>query len=200
MFKNYKGWIAAGAVLLAGVVGVTLAGGPAAVAASLVSYTQFDTATKTKVDNTRMFAVNAKADQTITKQSGPIATNGTVLQGIDLTGFSGTFMATISGQVDRTVAAPVAGKQVQPQLSLWKDCDNDGVFEWQTGEGGMSPNGTIPDAKNRSVTINGTQVISVYKACHTKLIAMAYASDGSPYVGDPELVVGWATLALEPIR
>jgi hypothetical protein len=179
---------------------VMLAGGPQAVGAALISYNQFDTATKQKVDNTRAFAANANAGQVIAKQGGPITANGTPLAGIDLTGFSGTFIATVSGQVDRDVAAPVAGKQVQPQLSLWRDCDNDGVFEWQQGEGPMSPNATIPDAKNRSVTINGSIKYTVYKACHTKLVAFAYAADGSGYAGDPELSVGWASVTLIPIR
>jgi hypothetical protein len=177
-----------------------LTGGPKAVGAALISYNSFDTATKQKVDNTRAFAANADAGQAIVKQGGPITDNGTVLDGIDLTGFSGTFIATVSGQVDRTLAAPVAGKQVQPQLSLWRDCDNDGIFEWKTGEGAMSPNATIPDAKDRSVTINGSVKYSVYKACHTKLIAFAYAADGSGYAGEPELSVGWASVTLIPIR
>lgn len=190
--------------VLAAVLGLSIAvmllGGPSAVAAALISYNSFDTATKQKVDNTRAFAANATANQTIVKQGGPITTNGTVVTGIDLTGFSGTFIAAVSGQVDRTLAAPVAGKQVQPQLSLWRDCDNDGVFEWQSGEGPMSPNATIPDAKDRSVTINGSVKYTVYKACHTKLVAFAYAADGSGYAGEPELSVAWASVTLIPIR
>jgi hypothetical protein len=177
-----------------------LGGVPQAIGAALINYSQFDTATKQKVDNTRAFAANSIPGQTILKISGPIATNGTVVQGIDLSGFSGNFIATISGQIDRIEASGNPGKAVQPQLSLWKDCDNDGVFEWQTGEGGMSPNATIPDQKNRSVTVNGTQMIRVYKACHTKLVAFGYASDGSPYAGAPELQLAWASLTLIPIR
>lgn len=180
--------------------GLALSGAPAAVGAALLSYNQFDNATKAKVDNTRAFAANADANQAIVKQGGPITDNGTTVKGIDMTGFSGTFIATVSGQVDRTLAAPVAGKQVQPQFSLWRDCDNDGVFEWKTGEGIMSPNATIPDAKDRSVTINGSVKYSVYKACHTKLVAFAYAADGSGYAGEPELSVQWASVTLIPIR
>ena len=188
---------AVAAAVLAGVV--VLAGGPAAVGAALLSYNQFDTATRQKVDNTRAFAVNSSAPVVIAKIGGPITANGTVVPGIDLSGFSGKFLVNISGQVDRTLDASVPGKAVQPQLSLWRDCDNDGVFEWQTGEGGMSPNGTIPDQKNRSVTINGTQVLSVFKACHVKVIAFGYAADGSA-AGSGELTVSNATLSLIPIR
>lgn len=198
--RKHLGKIVAAGITVAAAAAIALAGGPGAVAATVIDYTQFNASTRAKVDNTRAFAVNADANQDIKKLSGPIAANGTTLKGIDLTGFSGTFIATISGQVDRHTVAGNPGLQVQPQLSLWRDCDNDGVFEWQDGEGGMSPNATIPDAKNRSVTINGTQVYSVYKACHTKLIAHAYSADGSPYKGDPEMVVGWATLTLVPIR
>lgn len=189
---------AAGIAVLVG--GVALAGGPGAVAASLLSYNQFDSSTKAKVDNVRAFVATSSDAVVIEKIGGPIAANKTVVPGIDLTGFSGNFIATISGQVDRTTAAAVPGKAIQPQFSLWADCDNDGNFEWRSGEGITSPNATIPDQLNRSVTINGTAKLHVYKACHTKLIAFGYASDGSS-AGSGELTaVKGVTVTLVPYR
>jgi len=180
--------------------GVALAGGPAAVGAALISYGQFDTATKQKVDNTRLFTAMTTTDQVITLVGGPIATNGTVLAGIDLTGFSGDFQAIVSGQIDRATTATTPDLQVQPQLSLWRDCDNDGVFEWQTGEGVMSPNATIPDQKDRSVTVTGIAKFRVNKACHTKVIAFAYDKiQGSSSSGQLVVAKG-VTVTLIPYR
>lgn len=198
--KRYRIPIVVGLIAALLVTWVAFNGGPRAVAASLISYAQFDTATKQKVDNVRSFAAASNADTVITKIGGPITDNKTVLPGIDLTGFSGNFIATISGQVDRTTAASVPGKAIQPQFSLWRDCDNDGVFEWKDGEGIMSPNATIPDQKDRSVTINGTALLHVYKACHTKVIAFGYASDGSA-AGSGELTAAkGVTVTLIPYR
>jgi hypothetical protein len=188
----------AAVALVAGIATVSAIGG--ATAASYITYNQFDSATKAKVDNVRAFVASSNADVTIAKIGGPITDNGTVVPGIDLTGFSGNFIATISGQVDRTTAASVPGKAVQPQFSLWADCDNDGVFEWKNGEGVTSPNATIPDQKDRSVTINGTAKLRVWKSCHTKLIAFGYASDGSA-AGSGELTAAkGVTVTLVPYR
>lgn len=198
--KRHWGKLVAAAGVVALGTGVALAGGPAAVGAALLSYNQFDASTKSKVDNTRTFTAATTEDKVIAKVGGPITTNGTVLPGIDLTGFSGDFLAIVSGQVDRTAAAATPGLQVQPQLSLWRDCDNDDVFEWQTGEGVMSPNATIPDAKDRSVTVTGVVKFRVYKACHTKVIAMAYdAVQGSESSGQLSVAKG-ATVTLIPYR
>lgn len=189
--------IGAVALVIAGTA-LALSGAPAAVGAALVGRAQLTADVKADIDRTKVFAANG-TPVTIDKIGGPIATNGTKVAGIDLTGFSGDFVATISGQVDRTVAATVPGKAIQPQFSLWKDCDNDGVFEWQSGEGVTSPNATIPDQKDRSVTINGTAFLSVHKACHTKLIAFGYASDGSA-AGSGELAVSQVTVVLTQVR
>lgn len=181
--------------------GLLVAGAAAgAGAASYISYYQFDASTRAKVDNVRAFVASSTEDTVISKIGGPITDNATEIPGIDLTNFSGDFIATVSGQVDRTTAATVPGKAVQPQFSLWRDCDNDGVFEWKSSEGITSPNATIPDQKDRSVTINGTAKLHVYKACHTKLLAFGYASDGSS-AGSGELTVAkGVTVTLVPYR
>ncbi len=189
--------VGAVALIVAGAV-FALSGAPAAIGAALIGRPQLTADVKADIDRTKVFAANG-TPVTIAKIGGPITTNGTVVHGIDLSGFSGNFVATVSGQVDRTVAATVPGKAIQPQFSLWKDCDNDGVFEWQSGEGVTNPNATIPDQKDRSVTINGTAFLSVYKACHIKLIAFGYASDGSA-AGSAELAVSQATVVLTQVR
>lgn len=141
----------------------------------------------------------ASADpQEIGAIGGPIAANGTQLSP-DLVVPPGKYLVTVSGQIDRTVAASDPGKATQPQISLWFDNDNDGVFEWQDGEGSISPNGTIPDAKNRSVTVSGTTVVTITEETHAKLIGFGYAVDGSG-AGSNELTVANATLVLMPLR
>lgn len=135
----------------------------------------------------------------IDKIGGPIATNGTKLSAVDLLLPAGTYILQVSGQVDRTTAAADPGKQTQPQLSLWFDGNNDDVFQWQTGEGSISPNGIIPDTKDRSVTVNGQTVKTLTQPTHVKLLAFGYNADTSAS-GGGELTVSAAMVSATPVK
>lgn len=135
----------------------------------------------------------------ITNIGGPIATNGTKLSAVDLVLPAGTYLVQVSGQIDRTTAATTPGKATQPQLSLWFDNNNDDVFQWQTGEGSISPNGTIPDTKDRSVTVNGQTMVTLDQSTHVKLLAFGYNADTSA-AGGGELTVGAAMVSATPIK
>lgn len=146
----------------------------------------------------------------IDKIGGPIATNGTVLADINVpVGVSRQYLVTLSGQIDRTTAAATPGKGTQPQLSLWWDKDNDGVFEWKSvadggnDEGLISPNATIPDTKGRSVTVSGQYWLKTPTGTpgsngRLKVIAFGYNNDTSAD-GGGELTVKNALLTLLPI-
>lgn len=149
------------------------------------------------LDTTKMISVNADPQQ-IGAIGGPIKDNGTQLSP-DLVVQPGSYKVEISGQIDREVNAATPGKGTQPQISLWLDLDNDGVFEWQDGEGSISPNCTIPDLKDRSCTVSGFTKITLTEATHFKLIAHGLDNDGSG-AGSNELAVVNATLALTPTR
>lgn len=150
-------------------------------------------------------AIYAQASNVvIDKIGGPIATNGTVLTDINIpVGVTRQYLVTLSGQVDRTTAAATPGKGTQPQLSLWWDKNNDGVFQWQDGEGLISPNATIPDTKDRSVTVSGQYWLKTGSGNLTsqgrlKVIAFGYDNDQSS-AGSGELTVRNALLTLLPI-
>lgn len=147
----------------------------------------------------KVYADAITAPVVIDKIGGPIATNGTKLSAVDLVLPAGTYIVQVSGQIDRTTAAATPGKQTQPQLSLWLDKDNDDAFEWQTGEGSISPNGTIPDTKDRSVTVNGQTVVTLDAPTHVKLLAFGYNADTSA-AGAGELTVGAAMVSATPIK
>jgi hypothetical protein len=154
---------------------------------------------KAKVNDTRTTVLAASATPAdIAKIGGPIAANGTKLS-IDLVAPAGKYLVNLGGQIDRKVTAATPDKQTQPQLSLWRDADNDGVFEWQAGEGSISPNATIPDTKDRSVTVAGQTVITLEAETHLKVIAFGYNNDTSA-AGGGELAVSDATLVLTPLR
>lgn len=155
----------------------------------------------TKANDVRqkLYADAITAPVVITNIGGPIATNGTKLSAVDLVLPAGTYLVQVSGQVDRTTAAATPGKATQPQLSLWFDNNNDGVFQWQTGEGSISPNGTIPDTKDRSVTVNGQTMVTLTASTHLKLIAFGYNADTSA-AGGGELTVGAALVTATPVQ
>lgn len=144
------------------------------------------------------------SDVVIDKIGGPIATNGTVLADIKVpVGVTRQYLVTLSGQIDRTTTAATPGKGTQPQLSLWWDKNDNGVFEWQTGEGLISPNATIPDMKDRSATVSGQYWLKTGGNLQTgqgslKVIAFGYANDGSA-AGSGELTVKNALLTLLPL-
>lgn len=159
-----------------------------------------DAATATANDvRQKVYADAITAPVVIANIGGPIATNGTKLSDVDLVLPAGTYLVQVSGQVDRTTAAATPGKQTQPQLSLWFDKNNDGVFQWQTGEGSISPNGTIPDTKDRSVTLNGQTLVTLDVATHVKLLAFGYNADTSS-AGGGELTVGSAMISATPVK
>jgi hypothetical protein len=155
----------------------------------------------TKANDVRqqVYADAITAPVVITNVGGPIATNGTKLSAVDLVLPAGTYLVQVSGQVDRTTAAATPGKATQPQLSLWFDTNNDDVFQWQTGEGSISPNGTIPDTKDRSVTVNGQTMKTLTQPTHVKLIAFGYNADTSA-AGGGELTVGAALVTATPVK
>lgn len=136
--------------------------------------------------------------KTIANIGGPINTQGTKLD-VSLQLPYGAYLVTVSGQINRTTTAADAGKQTQPQLSLWLDKNRDGAFTWQT-EGSISPNGTIPDLKDRSVTVSGqTKVVVTQSTPLTVgLIAHGYNNDASGS-GSGELSVGNAVISAIPI-
>lgn len=129
---------------------------------------------------------------------GPIKANGTKLS-MDLTVPAGKYLTTVSGQIDRHQDAAKPGRATQPQLSLWIDSNNNGEFEWQDGEGSISPNCTIPDTTGRSCTVSGSTVLTFTEAKHLKFVAFGYNGDGSD-AGSNELAVSNATLILVPMR
>lgn len=141
---------------------------------------------------------DAANPQEIGLVGGPIKTNGTKLS-LDLVAPAGKYMVTVSGQIDRHQDAAKPGRATQPQLSLWIDSNNNGEFEWQDGEGSISPNCTIPDTAGRSCTVSGTTVLTFTEAKHLKFVAFGYNGDGSD-AGSNELAVSNATLILVPMR
>lgn len=149
------------------------------------------------LNSTRMLA-DAANPQEIGLVGGPIKTNGTKLS-MDLTVPAGTYLVTVSGQIDRHQDAAKPGRATQPQLSLWRDKNNNGEFEWQDGEGSISPNCTIPDTTGRSCTVSGSTKISTTATEHWKFVAFGYNGDGSD-AGSNELAVSNATLILVPMR
>jgi hypothetical protein len=158
-----------------------------------------DVQTKLNDQRQKVYADAITAPVVVDKIGGPIAANGTKLTGVDLVLPAGQYIVQVSGQIDRTTAAAAPGKQTQPQLSLWFDKNNDDVFEWQTGEGSISPNGLIPDTKDRSVTVNGQTVVTLDAATHVKLLAFGYNADTSS-AGGGELTVGAAMVSATPIK
>lgn len=129
---------------------------------------------------------------------GPINTQGTHL-GLGLQLPFGTYLVTVSGQINRVTAAASPGKQTQPQLSLWLDRNRDGEFTWKT-EGDISPNGTIPDLADRSVTVSGQTILTINQSTplDVDLIAHGYNNDASG-AGSGELAVGSAVISAIPI-
>jgi hypothetical protein len=158
-----------------------------------------DVQTKLNDQRQKLYADAIDAPVVVAKVGGPIATNGTKLDDVDLVLPAGTYIVQVSGQIDRTTAVADPGKQTQPQLSLWFDNNNDGTFEWQTGEGSISPNGLIPDTKGRSVTVNGQTLVTLDAATHVKLLAFGYNADTSS-AGGGELTVSSAMVSAIPVK
>lgn len=129
---------------------------------------------------------------------GPINTQGTHL-GLGLKLTHGSYLVTVSGQINRVTAAASPGKQTQPQLSLWLDRNRDGEFTWKT-EGDISPNGTIPDTADRSVTVSGQTVITISQSTpmDVDLVAHGYSNDQTG-AGSGELAVSNAVISAIPI-
>lgn len=164
---------------------------------STVGFPALKPEVKAALDSTKALADTANP-QEIGLIGGPIKTNGTKLS-LDMTVPAGKYLVTVSGQIDRHQDAAKPGRATQPQLSLWRDKNNNGEFEWQDGEGSISPNCTIPDTTGRSCTVSGSTVITTTVAEHWKFVAFGYNGDGSD-AGSNELAVSNATLILVPMR
>lgn len=144
-----------------------------------------------------MTVASLDAPKAIVNIGGPINTQGTKL-GLGMKLKRGTYLVTVSGQINRTDTAATPDKQTQPQLSLWLDKNADGAFTWQT-EGSISPNATIPDLKDRSVTVSGQAVVKVTASTwDVDLVAHGYNNDQSA-AGSGELSVGSALITAIPI-
>lgn len=123
-----------------------------------------------------------------------INTNNTNLNvGFDLP--AGTYEVTVEGEFiiplapDTTIAqcgAGVAvpdGVDIWPQLSLWIDVNANGTFEWQAGEGDISPNAQMPDCTDRHISVSGTTILTLTTGTYVGLLGHGYAAPAGVYNG-----------------
>lgn len=108
---------------------------------------------------------------------GPINDNNTNLE----TGFTlpaGTYLINVSGAFmdDEASETEIA---VYPQLSLWIDKSQDGNFQWKEGEGDISPNALMPNAKDRHISVSGQSIVTLDEETHVGLLGFGYAADQS---------------------
>jgi len=105
---------------------------------------QFTDAVRAQVFDERQLSYSQTATPiVIANVGGTIITRGTDTS-IDLLLPAGRYDVEVSGQINRTETAAVAGKQIQPQLSLYFDYNNDGQMAADWSESSISPNGIIP--------------------------------------------------------
>jgi hypothetical protein len=130
---------------------------------------------------------------------GPINTNNTDL-GVGLDLAPGTYLVTVDGSFLSDVAAAEGAPAVYPQLSLWIDNTGDGEFQWQQGEGDISPNALMPTVADRHISVNGSTVIEITgdEPVHVGLLAFGYAADQSP-ARSGEIDVDRAVLTATPL-
>ena len=117
---------------------------------------------------------------TINKIGGPIADNKTEVEGTELTLKKGTYLVTVDGAFKKAEdAAETWGTEIYPQLSLFIDHEDDGNYDWEAGEGDISPNALMPEAADRHIQVSGTTVVTLEKKTPLSLLAFGYAADGS---------------------
>lgn len=122
------------------------------------------------------------------KQGGSILNGGGTDAGVSLTLDKGTYLVTVDGSFIRQQDSTDPDAQVWPQLSIWVDQNHDSVFN-SFDEGDISPNGLIPNIKDRHIQVDGTSVIKVAEeGTVVSVVAIAYAGvPGYSYGGDVEL-------------
>ncbi|MCX6399199.1 MAG: hypothetical protein NTX33_04605 [Propionibacteriales bacterium] len=137
------------------------------------------------------------APKAITNIGGPINANYTNLD----TGFTlpaGKYLITVDGSFESaSVGDPAVS--VYPQLSLWLDKSGDDAFQWQQGEGNISPNALMPTAKDRHISVSGTSVVVLDDDTYVGLLAFGYASDQSA-ARSGEINVTGATITATPLN
>ncbi|TWH01477.1 hypothetical protein L615_001800000210 [Nocardioides sp. J9] len=133
----------------------------------------------------------------VDKIGGPINANNTDLDlGFELP--AGTYLVTVDGAFLSDVAAQDPDVDVYPQLSLWLDKSGDGAFQWQNGEGSISPNALMPTAADRHISVSGSTVITLDAPTRVGLLAFGYdGQQGTARSG--EIKVSEATLTATPL-
>lgn len=142
-------------------------------------------------------AASLAAPTAIASIGGPINTNNTDLD-TGLTLQPGRYLISVDGQFESDTPASEPAVDVYPQLSLWLDKSGDGAFQWQQGEGDISPNALMPDAANRHITVSGSSVIELTAETYVGLLAFGYDSNqGTARSG--EIDVTSATITATPL-
>lgn len=133
------------------------------------------------------------APKTIANVGGPINTNNTNLD----TGFTlpaGKYLITVDGAFMSAVASSTPDVDVYPQLSLWLDKSGDGAFQWQEGEGDISPNALMPDAADRHISTSGRTIVTLDAETNVGLFGFGYtATRGSERSGEIDVVSAMLT-------
>lgn len=127
---------------------------------------------------------------------GPINDRNTDLD-VGLTLEPGTYLVTVSGAFISEVEYS-GSATVWPQLSLWLDRNGDGTFQWQEGEGDISPNAVMPAQADRHISVSGSSVITLDAPTYVGLLGFGYDSEqGSARSG--EILIQDATLVAVPL-
>jgi hypothetical protein len=142
-------------------------------------------------------AATLAAPKKIVNIGGPINTNNTDL-GVKLTLPAGKYLLTVDGAFMAAADSSAPTVSVWPQLSLWIDKSKDGAFQWQQGEGDISPNALMPNQKDRHIWVHGSSVVELTEELNVGLLAFGYTStQGSERSNEIDVIR--ATLTATPI-